>query len=357
MKKDARNTGERSRNEVGRPSNRHLDAVGRPEGRPTFELGSTNSATNSPQSQITAALNEYTAALEDGDAPNREEFLSRFPYVRDELRASLEGLEFIHLAGRRVVDESADGTPLRPILEPGLGQLGDFRLLRELGRGGMGIVYEAEQLSLGRRVALKILPFAAMLDPTRLQRFHLEAHAAASLDHTHIVPVYFVGQDRGVHYYAMRLIEGQSLAEIIALSRRGQAVPADTGSPSAPPVHSDADTQPVAALTTLTAQRSHDAPTFFRSVARLGIQAAEALEHAHRMGMVHRDIKPSNLLVSSDARLWVTDFGLAQVPDATDLTLTGDLIGTLRYMSPEQASGQASLTDHRTDIYSLGATL
>jgi len=234
----------------------------------------------------------------------------------------------------------------------------------------MGIVYEAEQISLGRRVALKILPFAAMLDPRQLQRFHNEARAAASLRHPNIVGVHAVGCQRAVHFYAMEYVEGKSLAEVIqelreqqvagsrqqaAGSRRRQRVTPSPPHPATPTLGS-AETQPEPQAVVST-EGSHRTSEFFRSAARLAIQAAEALEHAHQMGVVHRDVKPSNLLVDDRGHLWVTDFGLAITPGTANLTMSGDLLGTLRYMSPEQVQAKHGLLDHRTDIYSLGVTL
>ena len=244
-----------------------------------------------------------------------------------------------------------------------LGRLGDFQLVREIGRGGMGVVYEAEQISLGRRVALKVLPFAAALDARQLQRFKNEAQAAASLHHTNIVPVFGVGCERGVHYYAMQYIEGQTLAAIIKDLRRGK----DCGLPgfSSEPSNRHA-TAPVARPRRLLPLL----PAHVRAAALLGMQAALALEHAHQLGVVHRDIKPANLLVeagsvhrperetkpeASGVRLWVTDFGLAHCRQGqAGLTVTGDLVGTLRDMSPEQTVAQPIGVDHRTDLYSLG---
>jgi serine/threonine protein kinase/Tfp pilus assembly protein PilF len=261
--------------------------------------------------------------------------------------------------------------------EPGI-PLGDFRIVREIGRGGMGVVYEAQQLSLDRRVALKVLPFAAALDPKQLQRFKNEAQAAAHLHHQHIVPVYAVGCERGVHYYAMQYIDGHPLTAMIeelhqhqrneGPGMRGEREAASGESENAataeqvashhspPTTHHPplTTTPPVAALST---ERSTKSPAFFRAVAHLGEQAAEALEHAHQLGVVHRDIKPANLLVDVRGNLWITDFGLAHCQSQSGLTMTGDLVGTLRYMSPEQALGKRALVDHRTDIYSLGATL
>src|SRR5262249_41239652 len=152
---------------------------------------------------------------ESGRCPERREFLARHPAIAAELGRRLENLEFLQAAVARL-RPSGDG-------EHGsltLGPLGDFRIVRVIGRGGMGIVYEAQQLSLNRRVALKGLPFAAALDPKQLQRFKSEAQAAAQLHHSNIVPVYAVGCERGVHYYAMQFIEGQSLAAVIAELRQ-----------------------------------------------------------------------------------------------------------------------------------------
>jgi tetratricopeptide (TPR) repeat protein len=257
--------------------------------------------------------------------------------------------------------------------------LGDFRIVRVIGRGGMGIVYEAEQMSLGRRVALKVLPFAAALDDKHLQRFKNEAQAAASLHHQNIVPVYFVGCDRGVHYYAMQFIDGRTLAAMIADLRQFAGLGEEETGHADKPVHGStqlaaagseqkenvsitfapgtdsAAATPVPA--NLPTERSITSHGYFRTVANLGVQAAEALEHAHQMGVVHRDIKPANLLVDGRGNLWITDFGLAQIQEDTRLTRTGDLLGTLRYMSPDQALGKRLPLDPRTDVYSLGVTL
>jgi tetratricopeptide (TPR) repeat protein len=303
------------------------------------------------------ALEEYLAAVEEGTAPPREEFLARYPELAEDLDACLAALRFIDQAaeGPRSVVAGMDGV-IPP--DQSLGQLGDFRLIREVGRGGMGVVYEAEQVSLGRRVALKVLPFAATMDPRRLQRFHNEARAAASLDHPHIVHVHAVGCERAVHFYAMQFIEGQTLATLIAdLGRAGGQPVGPSDQPTSPYVLGQAlpaDTAPKAAVSTERAPRDR---AHFRRMAELGIQAAEALDYAHTLGIVHRDVKPANLLVDGRGSLWVTDFGLAHIQSDARLTMTGDLVGTLRYMSPEQALAKRVVLDHRTDVYSLGATL
>ena len=225
-----------------------------------------------------------------------------------------------------------------------LGTLGDFRLLREIGRGGMGVVYEAQQISLDRCVALKVLPFTAALDDRHLQRFKNEAHAAALLNHAHIVPIYSVGCDQGVHYYAMQIVQGRSLAAVIDGLRR----PADSGKTAtltqgfsadkSIPTASLAPPEPaIAAAANASTARSGWKSDYFRRVAQLGIEAAQGLEHAHQLGVIHRDIKPANLLVDVPGNLWITDFGVALLKNHDAVTKTGELVGTLRYMSPEQA--------------------
>jgi tetratricopeptide (TPR) repeat protein len=304
----------------------------------------------SSEVELAQALDAYMAAVEAGRPPDPEQLLAEHPAVADRLRACLASLRLVERAAGSFVAGAADGGEAnagRPEV------LGDFRIIREVGRGGMGVVYEAEQVSLGRRVAVKVLPFAATMDARQLQRFHNEARAAAGLHHTNIVPVYAVGQERGVHYYAMQFIEGRTLADFISQQRREGVQQAPT-TPEAKAAAASATTAPPAAQATSAAPRD---AAYFRQVAEWGIQAAEALDCAHQLGVVHRDVKPGNLLVDSSGRLWVTDFGLAQVQSDARLTMTGDLVGTLRYMSPEQALAKRVVVDHRTDVYSLGATL
>ncbi|MBW3542342.1 MAG: serine/threonine protein kinase [Planctomycetes bacterium] len=386
---------------------------------------STPSHADLSNPRLTEAMEQYLVELEAGGTPDRRRYLAHYADIADELATCLDGLEFVHRiapqlsAACEAVGDDGRGAP--PARLAAAGTLGDYRILRELGRGGMGVVYEAEEISLRRRVALKVLPFAAVLDPRQLQRFKNEAMAAAQLKHPHIVSVYAVGCERGVHFYAMEYIEGQSLAELLAhlripqdgtsptrargegpdvsslALRAGASAPVDIsptrergGEPdvsshalragasapvdispmrergSAPEISSlalragasasayIAETLTAAGLST---DYSLSGAAHFRAVARLGREIAEALEHGHQIGVVHRDIKPANLLVDRQGRASVADFGLAQFDTDAGLTMTGDLVGTLRYMSPEQARGARRLVDHRTDVYSLGVTL
>lgn len=298
--------------------------------------------------EVAALLSEFTSRLQDGEQLAIDDFAAQHPQFTEELKRLLPTARALAGLGQ------LDGAP-----EPQLSMLGDFRLLREIGRGGMGVVYEAEQVSLGRRVALKVLPFAGVLDPRQLQRFRNESRAAATLDHPHIVHVYGVGQERGVHFYAMQLIEGQSLDELVQKLRGGEGA-ISPHSPSGKVAGGEGANRIDSTTARFIKQSTQNGAAkrdYFRQVACWGIEAAEALDYAHQMGIVHRDVKPSNLLINSEGKLWVTDFGLAMTRAETGVTMTGDVLGTLRYMSPEQLLGQRSIIDQRTDVYSLGVTL
>lgn len=292
----------------------------------------------SVESLVTLAVDDFLERQRHGENPDVEEYARRYPQLATLLRSLLPTLRLMQSP-----DSGGGGAPPAPLAE----RLGDYRLIRMLGRGGMGVVYEAEQVSLQRRVALKVLPFAAALDPMQLQRFKNEAQAAAHLQHPRIVPVYTVGCEQGIHFFAMQFIEGQSLAGLLR-ERRGVAGAEQSEAPVA------GNSSSLSALETATSIRSR---AYQRAVARLGVQAADALEHAHRQGVIHRDIKPGNLLLDPQGVLWLTDFGLARCACDGDLTQSGDVIGTLPYMSPEQALAQRDLVDQRTDVYALGATL
>lgn len=342
---------------------------------------------------------DFLARLRNGEHPALTEYVERHPELADEIRElfpALVMMEDVRPTGNDVTgdyeEEPANGAMPR--------RLGDYRILREVGRGGMGIVYEAEQESLGRHVALKLLPTHALLDAKHLQRFRREAKAAARLHHTNIVPVFGVGEQDGMHYYVMQFIQGQSLDEVLRELRRLRRVPPDAAQePGRPPVSQAAAdvaralmsgdfgaTQPASdpvnqndpatppaiqhvkrpdsSATSRSDLRlpgqdhqstlSDSSTQYWRSVARIGVQVADAIAYAHDQGTLHRDIKPSNLLLDTHGTVWVTDFGLAKTEDQDNLTHTGDIIGTLRYMAPERFNGHG---DVRSDIYALGLTL
>ncbi|MCH7885718.1 MAG: protein kinase, partial [Planctomycetes bacterium] len=255
-----------------------------------------------------------------------------------------------------------------------LGVLGDYTLRREIGRGGMGTVYEAWQQSLQRTIALKVLSRQVSSSPTAVARFQREAQAAAKLHHIHIVPIFALGEQKGTYYYAMELIEGQSVNELIVSRQAGQQ--ADTAtialdetvaldrSPggATPPVPTKATTEPAPADddTSVSLGRSSVARfsrEHFVEIAGHIADVADALDYAHRNGVIHRDIKPHNLLLGNDGRLRISDFGLARLAEQPGVTMTGELLGSPLYMSPEQLSGDPHRVHHGTDIYSLGATL
>jgi serine/threonine protein kinase len=325
-------------------------------------------------------------AVEAGRASTLGQVLARYPEFAAELAEFFSGREQLERLATPLreaggADPAGDRVPAR---------LGEYRLVREVGRGGMGIVYEAVQESLGRHVALKVLPGHALLAAEHLERFRREARAAARLHHSNIVPVFGVGCDRGVHFYAMQFIHGQSLDHVLGALRqaRGQAAAARPapGQPGAAPDLSATLTEglrtgqfpggvagaegaatPVPsspaeptgrAEAGVDTRRSGLAGSregeYFRSVARIGVQVAEALAYAHKQGILHRDIKPSNLLLDAQGTVWVTDFGLAKAEGSGDLTGAGDIVGTLRYLPPERFEGRS---DPRGDVYSLGATL
>jgi eukaryotic-like serine/threonine-protein kinase len=338
------------------------------------------------ESLVAQVADDFLDRLDRGERPDVGEYEARYPQLASVLPQVLPALRMMRSLSHSVAGPLEAAFP-PPTITAELGELGDFRLLREIGRGGMGVVYEAEQISLGRRVALKVLPFASTLDAKQLQRFKNEAQAAAQLHHSNIVPVFAVGCERGVHYYAMQFIDGQTLAALIANLRKSAGLETDspgsaghsqpmTSIASGNESHSEAGpeetsftlspapvrptldgTAPSTAAMSLVTDHSSRRHSFFRTAAALGKQAAEALEHAHQLGVVHRDVKPANLLVDGRGTLWVADFGLSRGQRDGGLTLSGDVLGTLRYMSPEQALGHKGLVDQRTDVYSLGATL
>jgi len=288
------------------------------------------------EERIAEILGRWRQRREHGHAGDPEQLIRDHPEFAAELAE--------HLAAERLLDAMPGAAPAR---------IGDFEILRELGRGGMGIVYEAEQLSMRRKVALKVLPVTITGTPQAVKRFQREAHAAGKLHHTNIVPIHAMGQHAGHWYYAMELVDGRPLSEVIAQLRRA-ANPTEQDLARVAQGSKPASSSRVDELDTDTGDRS-----YFRRVAETVASVADGLQLAHVEGVVHRDIKPSNLLLDGDGTLKIVDFGLARVDDAGGpaMTMTGDLLGTPIYMSPEQVMAKRKPVDHRTDVYSLGATL
>ncbi len=372
---------------------------------------------------------EFLERYRKGERPPLKEYIDRHPELAAEIKEVFPAMAI--LENIAVVDESLAAPGPESEAErqkrPALQQLGDFRIIREIGHGGMGVVYEAEQVSLGRHVALKLLPNHALHDAKQKLRFEREAKAAAKLHHTNIVPVFGVGEHDGVPYYVMQFIQGLGLDAVLDELNHMQpgAAPTPTGLRTAGEIHitrrdvsaadvarslmtgafqqsADADEgrgpKPSAAFDATFNQPTEGSPqqsapslamsgsrhldsftvssssltlpgtsatgrkasakkqTYSQSVANIGRQVAEALEYAHKQGVLHRDVKPSNLLLDMRGTVWVTDFGLAKVagPGGENLTHTGDILGTLRYMPPEAFEGRS---DSRSDVYSLGITL
>lgn len=391
-------------------------------------------------SPVDHLVEEYAALLRAGQEVDIETYVGRYPEHAATLRKLLVAVDLVERAALQSVAaaDSATQSGFRAFEKNVPQSFGDFDIVRELGRGGMGIVYVAKQRSLKRLVALKVLPSAGPHAVKNRHRFRREAESAASLHHTNIVPVFGIGEQDGIMYYAMQLIDGVPLNHVLdSLSGRGavndlefSATPIEGRSEHLTPeqaaaqllkqeanafqdvvfqstsaqeentqridrtiANADRQPQPPALAPTVTivnatspsksqvklgsgdsldfetentesrlgsdrsGGESKDAvlnAIYYRNVARISASAANALQYAHHQGILHRDIKPGNLLLDRDATLWITDFGLARPADVANVTQTGEIVGTLRYMAPEQFQGQA---DQRTDIYSLGLTL
>lgn len=307
---------------------------------------------------------EFVERLRHGERPSVSEYTVRRPELAERIQRLFPTLMLMEQLG------ASGGRGATRSVPTGLTRLGEYRILREIGRGGMGVVFEAVQESLGRHVALKVLPPVLCRDKY-LERFQREAKAAARLHHTNIVPVFGVGADAGMHFYVMQFIDGRGLDRVLdevrglrqetadrpleqsPLSSLAQSLLSGRFSPGMLPVEEKDPSRTAILVQDPPAPSAAGDPTF-RTVARLGMQVAEALHHAHSQGILHRDVKPSNLLLDASGTVWVADFGLAKADDADDLTDTGDLVGTLRYMAPERLQGRC---DARSDVYGLGITL
>lgn len=314
---------------------------------------------------IDVLVDEFTRELRAEKNPDIEKYVSQHPSLEEQIRKLFPMLEMMEARNKTDLSEhSIDmiDEELRNLgPQPTRRSIGDYRIIRELGRGGMGIVYLAEQESLGRKVAIKVLPESAQFDQRRMQRFQLEAKAAGKLHHSNIVPVFDVGHDDEVSYLVMQYIEGVSLDHVLRKMRNDSdadhtigfdgvntAIEQDSNSTESQPDR-DFDHSIAASVSALSGGGK-----FYRNVAKIGAQISKALAFAHGEDVLHRDIKPGNLMLDSNGHAWITDFGLAKILNDVNLTKTGETVGTLRYVSPEQLHGRA---DSRSDIYSLGLTL
>jgi serine/threonine protein kinase/WD40 repeat protein/tetratricopeptide (TPR) repeat protein len=364
-------------------------------------------------------LESFLARWRRGERPSPEDYAARCPERADEIRELFPAL--VEMEQLKPADEAATGSlgrraprpesAARPAPHPE--RLGDYRILRVVGAGGMGVVYEAERESLKSHVALKVMHPRFRADRDSLRRFQTEARSAARLHHTNIVPVFDFGEQDGICYYAMQYIDGVGLNDVLDDVRRLREGSGGTGGAGTSGGGEGRRTEPIGGSTSVVArglltgrfaiapatpagadsaivfldpaQASRTAPAsasepppsapwvapadrdpgsgsfarqpgsiYFREIARLGAKVADALDYAHRQKVVHRDIKPSNLLLDAQGNVWVTDFGLAKLVEGQDLSGSHDLVGTLRFMAPERFRG---VTDRRSDIYALGATL
>ncbi len=285
---------------------------------PSESAASTTNASDAEGALLDRLAEEFAARIRRGEHPAIAEYQRRHPELADQIQELLPSVALLErLKTHRPPPGDSEEAVARPLPE----RVGEFRVVRELGRGGMGVVYEAFQESLDRTVALKVIPHHGVLDERRLRRFRREAQAVARLHHTNIVPIFGVGESEGVPYYAMQYIRGIGLDKLLDSWR------------ASPPRQGLAR---------------------WRMAANIGVQAADALQYAHEQGILHRDIKPANLLIDAHEAVWVTDFGLAKLAGREDLTASGDVIGTLRYLAPEALQGESG---PQGDVYSLGLTL
>jgi len=327
----------------------------------------SSSREDGSEDEFLQAFEEYRAAYLAGSPPDRAAFLKRYPRIADELADAIDALYRLH-PSPSIGSQADRNDPQFLRRDYSRERLGQYLLIQQIGRGAMGTVYEAEDVLINRRVALK-LTHDALLSEADRKRFRREASIAASLHHTHIVPILHVGEDHGQFFYAMQLIVGGSLDQWLH-GVSGRAVPflsslaAPLGSADAideePP---EVTGKPIASVTdapdresTATQSLRSDRPEeFARTVARTGIAIAEALEYAHQQGIKHYDVKPGNVLIDHRGHVWLTDFGLAQFQSRE--SGSNRFVGTVGYISPEMAGVLPGVVDHRSDIYSLGCLL
>lgn len=391
----------------------------------------------SDRNPVDVLADKFAARLREGSSPSIEDYAEQYPELADEIRATFPSIAMMERLSQKEHTERQFERQTSRLTGHMTETLGDFQIVREIGRGGMGIVYEAVEKSLKRRVALKVLGPGVADSPKQIQRFIREAEAAARLHHTNIVPVYGLGEEQDLHFFAMQFIDGVPLSDVIrsvsgrparsddsavsdggtladklltpaasndtrtdsdcfsaadaaqvllsgtlknrSLRATGESTVEEPATGQVSPekvtvtesvdssrwngelhrlpheLQSDAETSPSESVQ-LAGEKTlpEISMRYWRSIARIGSEVADALYYSHQHGVMHRDVKPSNLLLDREGVVWVTDFGLARHEDQEGITNTGDIVGTLRYMAPEQFSGESN---NRSDIYSLGLTL
>jgi tRNA A-37 threonylcarbamoyl transferase component Bud32 len=284
-------------------------------------MSASESTALTKEERVNRIVAEYLQSIERGEVPDRAALLAGHPDLADELSAFFADHDRFQkfaapLAGALTLPPSG-ADAMSPASGPTIRYFGDYELVEEIARGGMGVVYKARQMSLNRPVALKMILAGEWATPEARQRFRAEAEAAANLQHPNIVAIHEVGEHEGQQYFSMDFIAGKNLAELVR------------GNPLSP-------------------QR---AASYVKTI-------AEAIHFAHQRGILHRDLKPQNVLIDADDRPRITDFGLAKrVETDSGLTRTGDVIGSPSYMPPEQASSRPDEVGPRSDVYSLGAIL
>ncbi|HBE71310.1 MAG TPA: hypothetical protein DDW52_24450 [Planctomycetaceae bacterium] len=302
---------------------------------------------SSLQLRLDSIADEFLERRRNGEQPSIDEYVQQNPDIAEQLKEALETILMVD----GLKEESAFGADVTlQKSHEAFPQIPDYRILSRIGEGGMGVVYEAIQESLGRRVALKVLPSALAQDAKYVERFTREAQSAAKLHHTNIVPVFEVGGEDKTLFYAMQYIEGHSLEELRKeVARLRQAGESLARSSISHLLGSSEHTRSSA----IGGSEQSQFRAYTKSVARIGVEIADALAYAHAREIIHRDVKPSNLILDQQGTVWLTDFGLAKTVDS-DLTATGDVLGTIRYLAPEGFKGKA---DQQSDIYALGVTL
>ena len=311
------------------------------------------------QQKLDKIAEQFSREMRQGNRPSVDAYVARYPDASGQLHQLLTSIAMIE--GLKQASDDSGSTVAQHHLS--IDQLDGYRIVREIGRGGMGIVFEAIDQSLNRQVAIKVLPNTLLSEARHLDRFRREAKAAARLRHPNIVSVFGVGQADQHHYYVMDCIEGvnlrQWLEKVTGLS--ADLVPtrdaAIGDSENIVSLHSSKETSAVGQPPT-SIHENHptetDTAAYFRWVAGIGVMLSDALQYAHSQGTLHRDIKPANLLLDHDGNVSITDFGLAKVAEQQPVTRTGDIVGTPQYMPPESFDGQY---DAKSEIYALGLTL